>query len=116
MSDFDHKIGSELRMLREAHGYTTEQIGELLGVSSQKVEAYETGIDRVRIDILSILKIHYKIAWSDLFTFVFPITSYAFSRLEEPQHPIFLRLRHLQDLAYVLFLAITELGEENDTF
>ena len=47
MNDFDHKIGRQLHNLREARRYTQEKIGGSLGVTSQKIEAYEMGMGRI---------------------------------------------------------------------
>lgn len=37
------EIGARLKALREAQGYTLEQVGEALGVNKATVQRYETG-------------------------------------------------------------------------
>lgn len=54
-------IGGRLRLLRSKHRLTLKYIGELLGVSHQQVENYESGKHRLTADALFILSRRLKV-------------------------------------------------------
>lgn len=45
-------LGFKLRMLRQEAGYTQEQIAEKVGVSTQQIQKYEAGRDKISVDRL----------------------------------------------------------------
>lgn len=54
-------IGDRLRLLRGKHRLTLKYFGELLGVSHQQVENYESGKNRLTADALFILSRRLKV-------------------------------------------------------
>ncbi len=47
-------IGKKLQSARTKHRYTQKQIGDVLGVSSQQVQKYESGTNSISIEKLAI--------------------------------------------------------------
>ena len=45
-------IGNRMRLLREAHGFSQEELAERLGTTRQQIWQYETGGDHMRIGTL----------------------------------------------------------------
>ena len=42
-------IGQRIRMVRQVHGVTQQQLAEVLGISYQQVQKYESGLNRVPV-------------------------------------------------------------------
>jgi transcriptional regulator with XRE-family HTH domain len=87
MDDFDKKIGRRLKELRLQNGSSQQAIGDLLGVSFQQTQKYETGANRVSAKTLYILKSFYNVELEDFFNTIeapLPLT-----KLENrPKHSI----------------------------
>lgn len=47
INEVDLYVGSRLRLKRTLMGFTQEKLAELLGVSSQQVQKYENGTNRM---------------------------------------------------------------------
>ena len=47
MDSFDQKLGMRLRIIRQMKRISQEHLGELLGVSFQQVQKYESGSNRI---------------------------------------------------------------------
>lgn len=60
-------IGANLQYLREASGLSQIEIGQLLSVSSQQVQKYERGQNRLPIDKLYRLKQFYDVPYEIFF-------------------------------------------------
>jgi len=60
--DIKIMVGSALRELRKARGYTQEQLAELIGKQANAINRIETGINFLKSDtfanICNVLKIH----------------------------------------------------------
>jgi len=52
VSEFDRKLGRRLREARLLKGLTQQQIGEMVGVSWQQVQKYESGDNRISAERL----------------------------------------------------------------
>ncbi|MBJ6802765.1 helix-turn-helix domain-containing protein [Geomonas propionica] len=48
-------IGFKLRILRQEAGYTQEQLAEKVGVSTQQIQKYEAGRDKISIERIQCL-------------------------------------------------------------
>ncbi len=57
----DFELGEEIRKRRVAAGYTKKALAEILGISSQQLQKYEIGVNRISVsrlvDICDILNI-----------------------------------------------------------
>lgn len=53
---FNQKVGQRIRLLRKVHKYSQREIGELLGVTYQQFQKYESGQNRVNVQVIQILK------------------------------------------------------------
>ena len=62
----DRTIGARVRRERKARGYTIEQIGEILGISYQQVQKYESGANRISAGKLALLAEELGISFDDL--------------------------------------------------
>ena len=62
-------IGSNIKRLRMNKGITQEQLGEVLGVSSQAVSKWENGIALPDITLAPILARYFGISMDELFGF-----------------------------------------------
>lgn len=49
------KIGQNLRVLRKMSGYSQGALADLLGVSHQQIQKYETGINRLPLQTMPLL-------------------------------------------------------------
>ena len=59
MEEINRQIGLELRILREAHKYSLEDIGKRIGKSRKTIHAYEMGGGSMSVQTLaSILSIY----------------------------------------------------------
>jgi transcriptional regulator with XRE-family HTH domain len=61
-------IGSNLRALREAAGFSQNEIGKILHISFQQVQKYESGKNRIPIEKAYVLKHVYNVPYAKLFT------------------------------------------------
>lgn len=52
VTEFDRKLGQRLREARLLKGLTQQQIGEMVGVSWQQVQKYESGDNRISAERL----------------------------------------------------------------
>lgn len=68
MNEFNKQLGERIKELRLFHGYTQKAIGELLGVTFQQIQKYETGSNRITVYTLYKLKAFYSIEWETFFT------------------------------------------------
>ncbi|MDM8518561.1 helix-turn-helix transcriptional regulator [Anaerolineales bacterium HSG6] len=59
MSD---RLGEKLRMLREQHGLTSRQLGEILGVGSSHVIKLEKGKNRPSIELLEQISRYFEVS------------------------------------------------------
>ena len=55
-------IAKNFKNLRKAHKHTQKQIGELLGISPQQIQKYETCLSRICADNLWKVAKHYGIS------------------------------------------------------
>lgn len=78
-------IGEVLRSLREARGYTQKQIAEILHVSFQQIQKYETGHNRLPIDKLYVLKQFYNLPF-DVFFIGMDFRQEAFTDMWDSEH------------------------------
>jgi len=46
-NEIDVMVGRNIRWVRESRGLSQRQLGELIGVTFQQVQKYETGADRI---------------------------------------------------------------------
>lgn len=60
-TDFDARIGQNLRALRLRHGLSQEALGTLLGVTFQQVQKYENGANRLPVEKLYRLHRHFRV-------------------------------------------------------
>ncbi len=60
-------IGGNLKRLRDEYGYSQKKIAEILDVSFQQVQKYETGKNRIPVENLLRLKIFYQIEFDAFF-------------------------------------------------
>lgn len=49
------KIGENLRVLRKMAGYSQGALADLLGVSHQQIQKYETGVNRLPLQTMPLL-------------------------------------------------------------
>ena len=64
----DSRIGYNLQLLRRVAGLSQKQIGDNLGVSSQQIQKYESGKNRLPAAALYKLKHIYDVPYEDFFT------------------------------------------------
>ena len=60
-TEFDSRIGRNLRALRLRYGLSQEALGELLGVTFQQVQKYENGANRLPVEKLYRLHRHFRV-------------------------------------------------------
>lgn len=52
-TDIDRTVGDNLRRLRLGQGLTLARLSEMLGISHQQLQKYETGVNRMSAGMLS---------------------------------------------------------------
>lgn len=52
VTDIDHVVGARLRALREQAGVSRRDLSSALGVSTQQLYKYETGVNRISVSFL----------------------------------------------------------------
>lgn len=67
LKKFDLQMGENLKALRQSAGRSQQEIGDLLGVSFQQIQKYETGQNRISPGKLHILKDYYDVPYDVLF-------------------------------------------------
>lgn len=60
-------ISGNLREIRVCHGLSQRRMGQVLGVTSQQIQKYETGENRLPIEKLYLLKNFLNISYDDVF-------------------------------------------------
>ncbi len=65
-TDFYKKVGQTIRYYRYANSLKQEEISEKIGISFQQLQKYETGVNRIPVDILIALADLFKITINDL--------------------------------------------------
>lgn len=111
-TQYAHHIGQTLKSLREGRGYTQKKIADVLNVSFQQIQKYETGSNRLPIESLLILKQFYDIPFDDFFAAIV-LNENAHPRAEAQNH-ISKRLENMQDLQfkYKIYKAVEVLIQE----
>ena len=61
------EIAKRFRSLRKAAFYSQEEIGNIIGVSFQQVQKYETATDRIPVTSLYLLAKHFNISIKEFF-------------------------------------------------
>ena len=61
-------IGRNLKSLRLEHGHTQKHVANILGVSFQQVQKYETGKNKLPIENLFLLKTYYGANFEEFFS------------------------------------------------
>ena len=70
IKDIYHDFGKRFKELREAKGYTQEQLAEYLGVEARQISRIETGKCFTTLDNLKKISDLYKIDVKDIFDFM----------------------------------------------
>ncbi len=70
--DFYKKVGQAIRYYRYANFLKQEEVSEKLAISFQQLQKYETGVNRIPVDILIKLAELFKVTINDLIEFVEP--------------------------------------------
>jgi transcriptional regulator with XRE-family HTH domain len=55
IKEIDARLGEGLRNVRQRHGLTQGEVGDIIGVSFQQVQKYEKGINRMSAARLYVL-------------------------------------------------------------
>lgn len=64
--DFDIALGAVMRKYRVAKGYSTEDVGTVLGCSKQMISLYELGKNSIAVSQLKKAGILYGVSYADL--------------------------------------------------
>ena len=78
-------LGERIKVLRNAYGYTQEQVAEYIGVSRQKYARIENGNNSITLDILSKIAEYFKVTVGDI-TRVLDETPIVAYRAENDEH------------------------------
>ncbi len=65
--DVRKQFGQRVQFFRKQKGYTQEQLGELIGISTEQISNIERATSRTRIETASSIAIALEINLSDLF-------------------------------------------------
>lgn len=60
-------IGKNIRKMREIKGYSQREIGQILKISFQQIQKYESGVNRVPAEKLFVLQQLYAVPFSSFF-------------------------------------------------
>lgn len=117
MDDFDKKIGRRLKELRLQNGSSQQEIGDLLGVSFQQTQKYETGANRVTAKTLYILKSFYNVELEDFFNTIeapLPLTKLA-NRPQQSINDAFYRIdsKEIRKAIHELIMEVSRSSEED---
>ncbi|NCT41539.1 MAG: helix-turn-helix transcriptional regulator [Alphaproteobacteria bacterium] len=74
MSQTIEMVGKNLKHLRTEHGLTQKGVADILGVSFQQVQKYETGYNKLPIENLLLLKHYYNTSFDSFFRGIHAMT------------------------------------------
>ena len=91
------KIGENLRFLRIQRSLTQQKVADVLGVSFQQVQKYESGQNKLPLEKLCALKAFYEVRFEDFFVGVFEHEKDLHENEAEKQEYLIMRLRKAQN-------------------
>ncbi|MCC6598631.1 MAG: helix-turn-helix transcriptional regulator [Alphaproteobacteria bacterium] len=65
-------IGQNMKAMREMRGYSQREVGQVLKISFQQIQKYESGANRVPAEKLFLLQQLYEVPFSGFFDGIYP--------------------------------------------
>ena len=72
---FNVQIGINLRKLRTRNALSQHKLGEILGITYQQVQKYESGKNRLPLESFVRLKTYFTISYEELFEGISPVNN-----------------------------------------
>lgn len=58
LNEIEQRVANNLKIIRRVRGFTLKQVGDVIGVTQQQIQKYESGNSRVPLDKLVLMAKH----------------------------------------------------------
>ena len=55
LNEIEQRVANNLKIIRRVRGFTLKQVGDVVGVTQQQIQKYESGNSRVPLDKLILM-------------------------------------------------------------
>ena len=61
LNEIEQRVANNLKIIRRVRGFTLKQVGDVVGVTQQQIQKYESGNSRVPLDKLILMAKYFNV-------------------------------------------------------